>query len=503
MKKITLAITLAFSLIICLDLSIASTNQASCSLAAFVKFNAPGVYASGLDVFQNQIEPINDAFGFNADLSNLERSAIQASQPNGRSSGENAILVKMNVALPDTDLEDMDYSILRNGKELNQQSDTIQLGDTIRLKPRAGKASIRGQDWVATGASIGTPPVIWLKNSEEVNKIKSLFDSKYPCHTGHCQYAPLFSAVKKNFKTTPNQYKGELGYQAYIVPGLNGKQMGVQVFCYLEPRHYSLDICQPNEFGGVDCKPRSTGTQNIHHNPISCALFVDKVIEDNKATEADWYMPLKLGTFSFSMYRGRQIQVVPGDKKPPVADFDCKVAYGKLYGQKTEFLECDASKSHDPDGTIQEYQWGPWAKQGTQFKKPIYGNRQYTVTLRVTDNEGFYAVKTKTYNTAHMVGSNQNSQTPAKPAQEPITELTAEYNNQTKMVELWANCTEKTVQIDIDQLDNQVNPTNSILEKQAIPCNKTTPIGPLKVKGNYIATATINGKTKTAVFTIN
>ena len=84
-----------------------------------------------------------------------------------------------------------------------------------------------------------------------------------------------------------------------------------------------------------------------------------------------------------------QIDVVITPNQPPIADFTAEPACG-LSPLPVNF---DASASHDPDGSIASYSWafgdGATTIATTPPAMHTYGSAgTYTVTLRVTDNEG-------------------------------------------------------------------------------------------------------------------
>ena len=404
-----------------------------------------------------------------------------------------------------------DYTIERNGKKLNEVSDTVQLGDTVSFSPPQTNSIPVTGDWVNPGGSLQDPPIKTVTQTRMIEirtAVEAKFNSRYPF--AYRQGArsnisvPKFSAKKTRFDTSTGKYIADNGDPAYIVPAGNGKKFGIQVYCTtrigatgkrMGTGGQNYFYCN-EQLGKIECPIKTTGTISVQLNEsYNCLTIIDKVFIGENAIQADWV----LDGPSYSITHNLTLQALESGKKAPVADFDCKVTEGEYYGRQIKFLECDASKSHDPDGKITKYEWGSafGMGQGIHYKKPVYyGNNQYSITLRVTDNDGFYDTKTKTFNLAQMPAYNT---TGAQQAPAPIIELAAEYNPKTQMAEVTAKCDTKTININI----NNAVTGNSVLEKQAIPCNQTTPIGPIKAKGAYKVSATGNNKVKPVIFTIN
>ncbi len=482
----------------------ASAEEVKFNLVGYDRYDMP--YSSPAffkAVAENQVKPIADAFGWDI-------NADQFSQPS-QYPNKNSLTVRMNFSLPNDVIQRYDYSIWRDGSEITDYSGGIQVGDVLRLAPITKEISDHGNDWIVQGGNVDSPPIEML-SAEQFEKLKgelqAKFDSRYPLANSGGNYklspkVPVFEAESVPFNEYKAYYTADNGFRAYIVPLINRRKAGIQVFCTakvsISPND-KFSTCKEKEGGAIECvvktKTSNPFTPSVEYD-LFCTHYVDKVIFDGKAVQADW-LPT-----SESDYIGTTTiytQVLPPGKSTPKADFDCKTRddWGG-FGQQTKVLECDASNSRDPDGTIQGYYWKSnnprwWRTSVTGLigKFPFYEEyysipSTLTVTLKVTDNEGFYDTKTKTFRFS--------------PDGEIIkeTELTAEYNKQTKMAEVTAKC--ETGKIDIS-INNAIT-GSSILEKQAIPCNQTTPIGPIKVKGAYKVSAASNPEITPAIFTIS
>jgi PKD repeat protein len=71
---------------------------------------------------------------------------------------------------------------------------------------------------------------------------------------------------------------------------------------------------------------------------------------------------------------------------PPVADVG-----GPYQGSVGEKVEFDGSGSRDPDGNIRSYKWDVGDDEDEKGKRPDHTYDEagtYTLTLRVTDNDG-------------------------------------------------------------------------------------------------------------------
>ena len=455
-------------------------------------------------VLENQIVPINEAFGLNADLTELETTA-KSTETFG-TWAPNIFATKISTSMPANGIK---YEIIRDGETVNSQSTTIQQGDTIRLKPGVDI----GNDWIAEGGSVDTPPITILEYTEYANlkqTLMSKFNQKYPysnwyniyrLETGNVEY---FSTETTEFNETGNYYIADNGYPAYLVPAFNGKKAGVQIFTTLDP---ILEKAGCKKIGSmIECELDQTGILALT-NSAESFVHIDKIIDGDKAIDAGWIT--EYGRDATSITYPRQysehplnIQVVPPQSQAPKADFHCEWEKRSM---------CDASASFDPDGIIEAYEWNtndvyyscvPSGNTCTPTKvhdasahtyNVCYGSRtiaydcrqSITITLTVTDNDGFTAEKTKTFN---LVNSTEE-------ARDTFT-LTA--NHQNGMAQITAEC-DGVVTLDIE---NAVTEKPEI-EKVEIPCGKTTPIGPFTTKGAYRVIGSNNGETREPIFTVD
>jgi len=476
--------------------SCAAQTQFNGTLATFAQYeriNTRGVYPQEEQkIIDNQIKPIIEAFELPVPLKPFE------DRKNDTLSINYFRAIAGGGTAPN-------FTIERNGKKLNEVSDTVQFGDTISFSSPQTEGIPTTGDWINPGGSYQDPPAKIVSNArmqEIKNSAEAAFRARYPFAekrgTLPVITVPKFSAEKTKFNSSTGKYIASNGDPAYIVPAGNGKKFGVQVYCTARITAHGTSrqnylYCN-NLPDKIECPIKAKGTVNISlDESLTCLTIIDKVFSGENAIQADW----ALDGPSYHTTQGVKLQVLVGNKKPPLADFDCKT----IEENNQKFLDCDASKSRDPDGTITKYEWRP-RYQNCNSKKckiPIYSYS--TVTLTVTDNEGFYDTKTRTFSLSQMPTYNttQGQQAPAKPAQEPIPELTATYNKQTKMVEVTAKCDSQKINISI----NNAITGESILEKQPIKCGQTTPIGPIKVKAAYKVSATNKPKITPAIFTIS
>jgi hypothetical protein len=335
------------------------------------------------------------------------------------------------------------------------------------------------------------------------SRAKAKFFDKYYCASWKCDLSdseanipdqiPVFSTEKTSAAGIGQSYTAENGKQATVIPGYNGTKLGVQFFCSGTLSADSPDCSQTEN--GLSCTFKEPGVKNITINRTdSCLKLVDKVIIGSEAVQADWYEGKYYPKTQVSI-----IQVLPQGKTQPTADFACNFSDVREFALT---LDCDASNSNFPNGKITNYRWGDYwgldihSSQPT-YKRLIYPNVTTTVILRVTDSEGIYDEKVKTFKFSEggltEVGGSKE------------LEFTAFYNPTTKKAELTLNyCPSGTTQanIDIDLLGADGEPENAVLEKQPIKCEQTTPVNGITAPGTYQATATIAGKEKTAVFNI-
>ncbi|MEM0360195.1 MAG: hypothetical protein QXK06_02555 [Candidatus Diapherotrites archaeon] len=477
-------------------------------------------------VLEKQVRPINEIFGLNADLSPLEKTA-SIDQERRLILQEDTFAVKLSTSVPQTDFS---YSLLRDGVVLDSQSTTIQLGDTIQFKPKTDDVEI---DWFIQGSAADSPPITILPRSEAQSLYRELYLSylrKYPAAqwgnsaSAYAAYtAPKFSTKITDFKASGNYYIADNGYPAYLVPMAGGKKAGFQMFYSPDLRTDSTDCKIRN--GVLECVVTKSGSLPITVSGASF-LHVDKIIDGTKAIDAGWVAYLGKnatieGTTDLpysSTEKTLRLQVVPRGKSAPMAEFECKAV---VRGTPSKaYVECDASASKDPDGEIKRYDWSTNNKSFTQIfassantSKPVFtygsfGNLGYarggfeglgslTISLKVTDNDGYFGEKYKTFD---LTGETLREISPAK-----RLSFAAYYNPSTKKADLTlSNCPAGSTQafIDIDLLGADSKPTLSVLEKQSIACEQTTEVGPITAKGVYQATAKIGSETLTAIFSV-
>jgi len=456
-------------------------------------------------VVENQVKPIASAFGFDGeDIRQLEECAASSSI-----SCENSIVVSQNFSIPESDMMRLDYSVERDGIELNNTSDTVQLGDTVVFRPVEYTPEIPQQqsDWIAQGALIDSPPIeiVGIDQYKDINRrIAAKFNSRYPC-SDFCisktppfeVEVPVFSTGKTTIRSGTQSYSGDFG-TAYVVQMSGGKRAGIQMICSMDPDYTGIG-CE-SENGKISCFMDSVGEKSIYiSNSMNCIYYVDTLIEGEEATKANWYTELS----SRPARSNKTIQVRAGTEKAPVAEFYCEILENQNYhGTNATVLRCDASNSYDPDGSALEYEWdnlgygGRYSELNSQevYEKVVhYSNqpaysRQISVTLKVINDKGFYAKKTKTISITA----------------EPQIEFLADHQNQKALLTL-NNCPLGTTQadIDIDIIGVNGEPTRSVLEKQFIQCGQTTEIGPITVKGGYQVTAQIGDFEEKAFFAVN
>ncbi|MCX6802716.1 MAG: hypothetical protein NT067_06420 [Candidatus Diapherotrites archaeon] len=471
-------------------------------------------------IIENQVLPMSKTFGFDIDTSAFSSQAT------------NQLIVNLNLALPQFGLERIDYSIVRDGVELNEAETTVEVGDIIRYEVQ-GELGEQGNDWVAQGGSVDSPPIQMLTTEQYkalYQQLEQKFKTKYPWNNMTVDWprvefvqeqTPVFQTEKTKFNPATVEYTAENGYQAYVVPILNGKKAGIQVFCAISiSGQYAAADCEQPEAGTIECTAKQAGILPVDVSAITdCMSFVDKVIIGNEAVQADWFYghPI-IPTYSlsqFGLFPPSQIQIIPKGKKPPIADFKCKKTekkYPASYGGYTYTeLECDASDSKAQEGTtIERYAWNylgfgsdniedvihtycasTYSSYFNQFcqktvQVPTYALSQSSlgIILRVTDNQGIYGERIRIID-------------PNNPNPQPKTEFTAFYENQKVLLKL-ENCPEGITQsnANIYLLGADGEPENAVLEKQPIQCEQTTEISGITAPGLYVATATL-GKDQT------
>jgi len=467
-----------------------------------------------IEIYNNQLKPIVEAFDLDLSLENIERCAeADFSNSNLRwYDCKNSLQIWMNLEIPRSDLTQMDYSIIRNGEIQNVRSDNVQVGDTIRMTPPQDLPEIKEKsyDWVTQGGTVDTPPIKLLSPIDYTRKKRNFeerMEERYPCgsswHGRACRKGsvPVFETETTSFPAGHSKYIGPGELPAYIMPISGNKKAGIIVFCGTNdiPPYGSGISCTANGSGGFDCRVKTEGEIILYlPGSLNCAFFIDKIFEENKATEASWFSE-ELGAYSSI---NKKFQAVSRDNKAPKAEFDCEIMEGKYLETDALYAYCNASDSSDEDGEISEWIWdnissnytntayscenpkeniGVYCVKDYEYKKLLsysYNNNlsaNHSISLKVIDNDGFYHQITKT------IALDQAR----------LTEFTAKYLDNTN-VKLWAKC-EGNVSIDIHQMDKAVNKLKAEIESVQIPCNEYTEIGPLLEPGDYQATATLGG----------
>ncbi len=466
-----------------------------------------GVNPLKVDIFEKQMVPINKTFGLGADLTELEKTARKENTLG--SSAPNLLATKISTSIPENGVK---YEVIRDEKTLNSTSTTIQQGDIIRFKP---ETSI-GNDWIVQGASVDSPPITILDTQRLEQLYYTLYEKflgKYPTidwfayspYTDHpLQTIPKFTTETTEFNHKGNYYIADNGYPAYIVPFIGGQKTGIQIF-YAPNLNTENANCKATG-NVIECK--ITKSQNLKLDISGKSfVYIDKIIRGNKAINAGWIAIYGSSAFQEAEYTADQykytgfrrnalrIQIIPPGKQAPIADFECKTTQDNSYNMS--YIECDTSASRDPDGAIEKYEWltnqdtvspYPMNYQGPHiFTARLLPHLQsLTLALRVTDNDGYYGEKTKTFQFSPN-GEITNNFT-----------LTAAHKPSTQMAEVTAECG-GTVTLSIK---NKITGEAEI-EKVEIPCGETTPIGPFTVKGAYNVIATNNGTKAEAIFTVN
>jgi len=307
-------------------------------------WNAGGITPRGQEIISDQIMPIVETFGFGLSAGDFLGDGEQ---------GNNGLSINLNEVIPQQ--TQADYSIIRGGVELNTRQGSLEVGDIIRLTPT--EVAI-GNDWVSPGGTNTDPPIEPLGLNEFCllsNTLLAKFIAKYPCGQqskcdtrGELSEIPLFQTETVNFDSTTQSYIGEEDKEFFVVPGARGTKLGVLVassHSLLNSQGPFYNCIEANN--GIDCTLKETGSQFIL--PIAnyrSVLFVDKIFLKKKALEADWFS----WNSTISNMPPLELQIVPKDKEVPVADFECKINQGNR-------LDCDASASFDPDGTIRNWSW--------------------------------------------------------------------------------------------------------------------------------------------------
>ena len=481
-------------------------------------------------IIENQIKPISDSFDLDIHMPTINCFALDP-----KWGGYIWIRTKLPLTVPETSLSELDYSIIRNGVQIEKRTDFVRPGDTIQFRGKAADEPTlpnHGYDWITAGSNIDTPPVHIVDKTEFkrlYDGLSELFNARYPCNFsvnsyysgwpfndlehyftnyGYCKEPiPVFKVEKTSFDDKANHYPGPMGYEAYVIPIINGAKIGMQVFCAIKTTGTAMEETQ-GEAGRIQTPSGCETKENVMECPVrinegwlsiqananlECILFIDKYIKHGEAIQADWFseyysLPVQNATASKHLY----FQVIPKGKEPPVADFSCKMIEEGQYGKRGKFLECNGSSSHGSNGKIELFEWDNiispnWTQQ---YNKPIYRKAicekgQGMVTLKVTDSEGYTGETTKTIRFDDSGNAVQDTFT-----------LTVGYKEE--MAWITAEC-EGIVTLDIEEATER----KTEIEKVEIPCGETTPIGPFTVKGAYNVIATNNGTKAEAIFTVD
>ncbi len=465
--------------------------------------------------------PVSNAFemGLSADMFDTGKGYA------GR--GANSLSVKTNLFLPLNVISQFKYEVLRDGKEINNISGNVQVGDTIRIIPNLASLKQHGDDFIFQGATYDSPPIKMLTPDQYTKVATDIYDkfiSRYPCasykmpfraHPNSCPYEfpgaeiPEFKKETVPFDEKDPYYISDNGYPVYIVPFDAKRKAGIQVFCSYVPMLGFPMSCLQDEKGILTCKVKRAGKISMQTRAnIACTYFIDKIIKDGEAIKAEWAnvgIPANLNASGFIT-----LQAVPPGKEPPIAKLECnqKIENREIYGENYKILviECDASASYDPDGKITKYEYEidghPIIGKGPYFQSPYVVGPYLKVPYHITQDQNptqllksGHSVMLKVIDNDSYFGRTMVSTNPSAPQ---IT-LTAEYNKQTRMAEVTAKCETEKINISI----NNAVTGSSVLEKQPIKCGQTTPIGPIKVKGAYKVSAASNPEITPAVFTVD
>jgi len=484
--------------LILIGLILLSCTSAFAESSYFTLLNYPRAIVRTMPkIMDNHIEPMLEAFGLSNETEQF------------RNMGKNQLVVTMNLSVPRDLIESYRYSVIRDEVELNEATQTVRAGDTIVFLAEAGEIGSRGNDWIAQGGSVDSPP-IEMVSIEKFNELEAKFTEEFneryianltannlvaKYYAGE-EPIPVFDPQTIPINEMQSFYVADNGYRAYLIPMANGRKAGIQVFCAFQlsvSQHFTMFACE-NNGNRVECKIDSIEDDvKIEDLQIkkesACITYIDRVIKDGKANKAGWWSK-QGGIYSdpnsiHETYRMLPIQVIDKHLDPPIPKFNC---------EETDQMnfECDASDSTDPDGEITEYSWSspyhyiagitgvePWIAT-------FWTNIAQSVTLTVTDDHGLAASLTKTIG----VEGNETSS------------LLANYNEETKKVEIDLECSEETATAYIDKMDTSGELIGAVIEKVEIPCNEITDVGPITVKGGYQVTALVGGFEEKAIFAV-
>lgn len=449
---------------------------------------------------------------------------------------------EMKLKLARGSLPSFNIDIVRGGKELYYVPQYLQQDDTIRFFPETKILD----DWFPQGGLYDSPPVE-LVSQEVIEELIEKFNSKYPynCNLGKLEISACekrfrgeildFHTERENISSIPDTYPGLNDYPVYVVPfeveGAKNAYAGVQafrtlhrgilmtgtspsteIFCsvsyYTNTGYYGDIRVSPNKKESAessisyelqvneilkkclnDALQSGHGKEEITSLDIMCRqlgkgyYYVDKIFfaDTMEAVQADWLLEGERATQVIAHYKMKP----DARGNPPEGDFTYEFLDSAGEGMGFRFI----ANARDLDGVIASYEWdfGDGSTgRGKTVEHKYAESGEYSVTLTVTDNDGLTAIKTKTIDLSPK----------------PLDEFIAEYNQNTKNLEITLTCQQDTILIDIDQLNKQANTILAVIEKQPIPCNQTTKIGPIETTGYYQTTATLTEQTKTAHFTI-
>ncbi|RLE28587.1 hypothetical protein DRJ54_06245, partial [Candidatus Acetothermia bacterium] len=157
-------------------------------------------------------------------------------------------------------------------------------------------------------------------------------------------------------------------------------------------------------FEVVSGTPPAYGTLQVNTNPMFARLYVDGVFRGwtpRSLSLAQGFHDILIRKTGYQDYAARvyimggrtrtlNVTLTPlAVNQPPVAQF----TYSPTNPQPGQWIQFDASASHDPDGTIASYQWdfdadGAFDTTGQLVYYRFMTAGSYPVTLRVTDDDG-------------------------------------------------------------------------------------------------------------------
>jgi len=495
MKKIGLVL---IGLMLLLNFSGVFGEAVNFHLVGYARYPSNSAFYSA--IAEKQLEPMNEAFGFEIDT-----TPFLIAQ-------KNDLRIRMNLAIPTTPLQNYRYSVYRDGEELNEINGNVLIGDQVTFTPTIGEISDHGNDWISQGASQDSPPIELLpkaKYFELESKLRTTFMTKYPFSSFSTsqqspESVPALEIEKTDFDERKTHYTAKNGYTAYVVPLMNGRKAGVQVFCTSTLSTPTTFSCTSNETGSkVVCEVKKETEKGVINliKTSACMIYIDKVIFEGKAAQADWLAPIgptySLNTAPLTNNASTRVQAIPKGMETPIPKLHCS----PIEEKGTAFYDallCDASASIDPDGEIINYGWVPnysmycysRSPEGCEKWETIVPTAQgtpITLALTVTDNDGIYSTLTRTI----------------QPEGDTMPILFASYNEETKNAEIDLECTEETATLYIDKMNDEGELVGSEIESVSIPCNQISEVGPIVGKGGYQATVQVGEFEEIAIFTVD